>query len=209
MDFDIGQVIGAGISAVGQHSANRSNRAMARENMAWMEGMSNTSYQRSISDMKAAGLNPLYWLKGGGASTPQGQMSDSKNPFEGAKSFTALGNERLRAEIDSLKANAGKATKEGDTAEALAEYYKAQTGAATSAKSLSDLNSEKLRTEMAKYKNAQQFYESKAGKYMQMLGLTFDQISNLWSGVVAGKQAFTPAKVKFGNEGPWTTPGVG
>lgn len=50
------------------------NSAEAKADRDWQEYMSNTSYQRQVADMKAAGINPAS-IDGNGASTPQGSRA--------------------------------------------------------------------------------------------------------------------------------------
>jgi len=75
-----GSVVGGLVSAFGQGETNRTNLQIAREQMAFQERMSGSSYQRAMKDMSAAGLNPMLAYMQGGASSPQGAMATMSNP---------------------------------------------------------------------------------------------------------------------------------
>lgn len=136
--LDAGLSLAAGgLNYLGQHSANKANRAMAREQMGFQERMSNTSYQRGMADMREAGLNPILAYKQGGASSPTGAAIPQQNELSGAAA-AASAMARQRSEINLNSARAQLTRAEIPAKEAEAQFYRSLygTGAKYAEKSL-------------------------------------------------------------------------
>lgn len=78
-----------GLNLASQTSAQRYNSSEAAAQRAWQEHMSNTSYQRGVQDMKAAGLNPVlaaYNGFGAGLAPSGGTASSGIQSFSHTQS---------------------------------------------------------------------------------------------------------------------------
>lgn len=121
-------LIGGAASLIGGSKQNKANQAAAREQMAFQERMSSTAYQRSMADMRKAGLNPILAYKQGGASTPTGTSYIAQNVLGNAGKAAAdtfqmansaanvrAATRKTNAEAEAAELNTAKKRAGGDT----------------------------------------------------------------------------------------------
>ncbi len=94
--------LSAGASYLGAKMQNKANIKASQKQMDFQREMSSTAYQRSMADMKKAGLNPILAYSKGGASTPGGAQIPAVNELEGSVQ-SAQAARRLSAELSNLK----------------------------------------------------------------------------------------------------------
>lgn len=111
-----GSVIGGAIGAIGdlfgQSSANEANWKIAKKQMEFQERMSNTAYQRAVTDLKAAGLNPMLAYSQGGASTPAGASARMESVTGGRLSERAISSAMAMAQYENINAQTRKTNQE-------------------------------------------------------------------------------------------------
>lgn len=93
-------VVGAS-QAAGSALTNYTNYRLAKRQEQFQERMSNTAYQRGVSDMRKAGLNPALAYQQGGASVPPGAKAEMEDMVSPAVN-SAVSVRRANAELANL-----------------------------------------------------------------------------------------------------------
>lgn len=118
--------------------------AEAQRQMDFQERMSNTAYQRAMSDMRRAGLNPILAYKQGGSSSPAGAMGSGSMPGGGTVGTTSAGQvgPRVQANTELARAIGGAAHSAASAAQATAgiDLIREQTDNQRSQTSLNKAN---------------------------------------------------------------------
>lgn len=97
-----GKLIGGHSAKKAQEKANKTNIQLQREQQDWEANMSNTSWQRAVADMKAAGINPMLAVSQGGASTPNVSAATVDPEDAEGRAIQAAGQSASAAQLQRL-----------------------------------------------------------------------------------------------------------
>ena len=179
----IGAAVGGITSAIGAGNANKDSWRQAKHVMAHEAFMSNTAYQRAVSDMKLAGINPMMAASKGGASAGGGQMGQVQNEMEGVSNSAAA--------MSAIKANLEKVDTEIAVNKVNEEVKKEEKKLIANTAKKEGANARLAQTEVPRTENRAKVEDSEVGrKYDGVVDAITDRLAPFVNAIGSGFGAF-------------------
>lgn len=192
-------LIGAGLGAYGQHSANQLSMDEAALNRQFQMDFYKNRYQWQMADMRKAGLNPILAYKQGAPGGASGSMAQIGNIFgrtgdnlsSGVQS--AIASRRLTQELRNMKATNN--------------LLDAQLGKTTWERNLIEQQHNSAKAEATRNRKLEQIYNTRLGEKVLRAGLVNREFG--WSAGSLGEtfrnikeltDAFINQTIQSGNE---------
>lgn len=175
-------IVGGLLGLHGAHRANQTNQSISQQQMQFQREMSNTAYQRSMEDMRKAGLNPILAYQQGGASSPAGAGIPAIDQITPAVS-SAMQAARLHADLDNLKEMTNKLKSDQEVNDAMIKSAHADAMLKSNSARVADTNNKLLNYELPRASNKANVENSSLGK-----GLS------LWDRIMESVGAASPFK---------------
>lgn len=159
----VGGALQFGLSAYEQQGL----KDAASSNRTWQERMSSSAYQRSMLDMKLAGLNPILAYKTGGASTPGGATAGVPDYSKVAHSALAAREQNAKLKVLHSQAYELRSKRHLNDVKGMESQSQRQLNNAIEAGQL--LNNRHSAYGLAGSKNLHEINETKHGKWLDWL----------------------------------------
>jgi len=191
MGFDIASAVGgiasAGLSYLGQREANQTNMDIAQNQMNFQQQMSNTSYQRAVKDMQAAGLNPMLAYTQGGATTPAGSTTTVQNKLgagveayqrstqtSSASDLARAQSQQAEAQVPNIQAQTAVATAQAAKTLAETDNVKAQTANAIAQNPVLLKTIEQMQAQIENYRATSKLSSAQTGNVISNIAPSTD-----------------------------------